>query len=108
LLLSRSTSLCIPIDAEGLVFGVLEEEVFEEKRFQLQEGDIFLIYTDGIVEATNARGEMLGRSRLCAILGEAQMKPPEEIIDTVLKEVSSFRDGISFDDDVTIVVMKVK
>ncbi len=41
------------IDAEGLIFGIRDNIAFEQKTTRLAEGDMLLLYTDGIIEAEN-------------------------------------------------------
>jgi len=47
------------LDADGLILGVQEQIVFEEKRVWLATGDLLLIYTDGLIEAESINGEFL-------------------------------------------------
>jgi sigma-B regulation protein RsbU (phosphoserine phosphatase) len=50
--------------APGLPLGVLDEESWTEREVTLVPGDALLLYTDGILEGSNARGEAFGRPRL--------------------------------------------
>ena len=66
-LLSRCGRVeCVPLDADGLVLGVQPIVDFEEKSVKLSSGDTLLLYTDGVIDAQNARGEFFGFDRLCA------------------------------------------
>jgi Na+/proline symporter len=104
---SSSSQSCLWLDAEGLLLGVKEEVAFEEKRLQLQSGDILLLYTDGITEAADKAGAFFGENRLRTMLGESCQLSPQEIIDKLFREVRAFTGLQNFDDDLTIVVMKV-
>ncbi len=98
---------CMELDAEGLILGVKREVLFEEKSMQLQKGDILLLYTDGITEACNPSGEFFGTERLCAILSKGSSEQPEQVVETVLREVTDFIGSSLAEDDISMVVMKV-
>jgi len=103
-----SSKSCIRLDAEGLLLGVKKEVNFEEERMNLQSGDILLLYTDGITEAADHTGEFFGEHRLSTMLGESCQLSPQEIVDDLYREVRAFTGLQNFDDDLTIVVMKIE
>lgn len=107
LLFRNGVSGCRELDAEGLILGVHREVLFEEKSLRLLPGDILLLYTDGVSEARNGRGDLFGANRLCALLAAYQGAPPEVMIDAVLQGVQAFVGASPLDDDITMVVMKV-
>jgi sigma-B regulation protein RsbU (phosphoserine phosphatase) len=98
---------CTELDADGLILGVRRDVVFEEKIIQLQKGDILLLYTDGITEASNPSGEFFGTERLCSIMGKMKNEPPEGIVDIILKHVNEFTGLQAAMDDISMIVMKV-
>ncbi len=107
LLLRCGVAACHGLDAEGLVLGVVKNVVYEEKSIMLKEGDVLVLYTDGITEAGNDAGELFGSVRLCRSVYAHRGAPPEQIIDGVLGDVRTFTGRSSFADDVSLVVMKV-
>jgi len=107
LLSRRSVSGCCELDAEGLILGVRKGVPFEEKQLPMEEGDVLILYTDGITEAQNDAGELFGLGRLCGIIGARHSESPREISDAVLREVTAFTDGAPPQDDMTMIVMKV-
>ncbi len=52
----------------SLPLGLSSNVVYDELTFRLQEGETLTLYTDGIVEARNSRGELFGFDRLSALL----------------------------------------
>ncbi len=107
-ILSRCGALsCATLDADGLILGVKRSVLFEEKSVGLQEGDLLLLYTDGITEAQNPEGEFFGSERLCTILAANRSRPVEEITAAILGEVEEFCRSATLNDDITMVVMKV-
>ncbi len=51
----------------GLPLGILAENSFAETRYQVAAGDRLIFVSDGVVEATNLRGELYGFARTQAI-----------------------------------------
>ncbi len=95
------------LDAEGLIFGIKKDVEFEQKSTQLQAEDLLLLYTDGIIEAENNQGEFFGIERLGKLLQESEAMTPQEIIDKILDQVRIFTGLRHFNDDITLVVMKI-
>jgi len=73
----------------------------------LQEDDWVLLYTDGVPEAQNARGDFLDNERLKPWLASADGVDAERFADTMLRQLRQWRGHGSFDDDVTFVVARV-
>jgi PAS domain S-box-containing protein len=107
LLLPAGKTVCCELDAEGIIFGVTKEIQFEEKNIVLDPGDMVLLYTDGITEAQNPKGEFFGTERLARLFSTLGTKKPQEIINTIAKELQTFAESSSFADDVSMVVLKV-
>jgi len=95
------------LDAEGLIFGIKKDVSFEQKVTQLEPGDLLLLYTDGIVEAENSNHEFFGMERLEKLLRESEGQEPQEIIDRIMNQVRMFTGMRHFNDDITMLVMKV-
>lgn len=108
LLFNQSAQSCHWLDADGLLMGVRENVAFEEKQVRLQNGDVLLLYTDGVTEADNGRGELFGSERLCKIVHSRHRESPQAIIDNIILNVAAFSGTIPMEDDVTMVVMKVE
>ncbi|MGE4345273.1 MAG: PP2C family protein-serine/threonine phosphatase, partial [Geoalkalibacter sp.] len=108
-LLRRSESNnCEWLDAEGLILGVKPSIEFIEIKDQLHPGDMVLLYTDGITEAENDRGEFFGRERLCGLLKENSDDDPKKVIDKLLDQVRLFTGVQHFNDDVTMAILKIQ
>ena len=54
--------------AAGMAAGIFAGETYEQETIRLQKGDVLFLYTDGVNEAQNTRGELLSTGRLEAIL----------------------------------------
>ncbi|TAN69610.1 MAG: PAS domain S-box protein [Methylobacter sp.] len=106
LLLSPCQSECRQLDADGLILGVNKNVVFEEKTVTLSQGDLILLYTDGLTEAENANGEFFGLKRVSDILVQHAQQSPQTIINVLLEQLKLFCCTESFNDDITLMVFK--
>lgn len=89
------------------VLGLLENWQSQVAEVQLAPGDLFVLYTDGITEATNAQGEEFGESRLIAALRRSSHLSPAEVMEGVVQEVREFSRGEQ-QDDITLVVARCR
>ena len=99
---------CIRLDPEGLIIGVKEDYPYEQESLKLEDRDVLLLYTDGLIEAENDNKEFFGENRLVELLATQNHLPPQELIDHVIEQVRLFSGHRSFQDDVSLVVMQVK
>jgi Na+/proline symporter/serine phosphatase RsbU (regulator of sigma subunit) len=95
------------LDAEGMILGILPQVKFEEKKIAVESGDILVMYTDGIVEAQNKREELFGLERFKELIRDNSTKNSNEIINETLEETRLFQGRRHFNDDVTMVVVKI-
>lgn len=91
----------------GLILGVLRDAPYERMQARLGEGDVLVLYSDGVTEAENpATGEQFGEQRLLEALAPAAGAAPEEMIARVRAAVERFAGSVSGSDDFTLVVAK--
>jgi sigma-B regulation protein RsbU (phosphoserine phosphatase) len=95
------------LNADGKLLGMQSNVDFGELRVELRRGDVVTFYTDGLTEARNRDGELFGVSRLADLLAAHREREPEALVSLVLAQVQRFAGTERFDDDVTIVAMKV-
>ncbi len=108
LLYRQRGNACHWLDADGMILGIRENVIFEERQLQMESGDLLLLYTDGITEADDGSGQLFGNERLCKIMRSCHKESPQTIIDSILLKVAAFSGTIPLEDDVTMVVMKVE
>lgn len=92
--------------ADGPPLGMLSHAVGHAHEVALGDGDVFIVATDGLNEASNHAGELFGYERLLAIVDEASGGDADAIADRLLASVEAFQDGRPRDDDQTVLVMK--
>lgn len=92
-----------------MLLGVMETATFTEDSIRLRQGDVLVLYTDGILEARNARGHMFGIERLCRIARQcAATSTPHELLDAVYEAVLRHTGSLKRDDDQTLMVVKME
>lgn len=91
----------------GMVLGIRKDEPYEKGLVNLQTGDVLLVYSDGVVDATNFHGEKFGRSRIRDAVADMADKPARDIVNHVLWQVRRFAGLNHRPDDMTIVAVKV-
>jgi sigma-B regulation protein RsbU (phosphoserine phosphatase) len=96
--------------AEGFPLGLFPGATYDEMVVPMQPGDMVVFFSDGIVDATNAHGEMFGDERLATLLRHhpTAHESARQAVEAVLEGVLTFRAGTAHFDDETIVVLRVK
>ncbi|MCD6527318.1 MAG: SpoIIE family protein phosphatase [Desulfuromonas sp.] len=95
------------LDAEGLILGINLEVDFEERQTTFNAGDMLVLYTDGIIEAENNRQEMYGFDRLKSVILDNRQLGAQEIIDNTMEQARIFQGLRHFNDDVTMIIVKI-
>jgi phosphoserine phosphatase RsbU/P len=98
-----------PDEALGLPLGITPDGEYTQAEMTLHSGDILLFYTDGLVEAKNATGELFGFERLeASLLRLPPLDGPQQVIDHLLAEIQAFVDDAEQHDDITLVVAQME
>jgi sigma-B regulation protein RsbU (phosphoserine phosphatase) len=95
------------IHAEGFPLGMFPEAKYEEFSLSTRPGDAIVFFSDGIVDAQNATGDMFGNERLVDVVRQNQHLSASKIADAILSEVGIFQDSTERFDDETVVVLRV-
>jgi sigma-B regulation protein RsbU (phosphoserine phosphatase) len=97
----------VELSTGGMVLGLFPDVTFERESVQLHAGDLLFIFSDGVPEALDARGEELGADRLQRLLFENHHLGADEIAERVAAFVREWSAGAPQHDDITFIVMKV-
>jgi sigma-B regulation protein RsbU (phosphoserine phosphatase) len=93
----------------GVALGVDEYWKYEEETWNgLSNGQVILIGTDGIWESRNAEGQMFGKEALLELIRQNAADSAEELLRVVIDAIKNFQQGVEPEDDITLVVVKVK
>jgi sigma-B regulation protein RsbU (phosphoserine phosphatase) len=96
------------IEATGLPLGLFDEADYEEFKFRMKPGDMFVFFSDGILDARNHKGEMFGRGRVEKLIAECASKSADCVVDLLFKSVAEHSAGVEAFDDQTVVAIRVK
>jgi len=90
----------------GMALGVLPHEHYGEYTSYLRLGDALILYTDGLIDALNAKQERFGLDRLKQLVRDHRRLTAEDLARTINQAVSAFvGDAVQFD-DLTLVVAR--
>jgi len=107
LYLGAGTSNVRLLNADGIALGVLDEIELKAVSIPLHSGDVVVLYTDGVTEATNEKDEEYGIERLMQCVEDAKSHSSQAIIDAIVHEVVAFAGTHPQHDDITVMVLKV-
>ncbi len=96
------------IEATGLPLGLFDEADYDEFSFRMKPGDMFVFFSDGILDARNRTGELFGRKRLDEVVASCIGKSADCVVDSIFKAVAEHAAGVETFDDQTVVAIKVK
>jgi sigma-B regulation protein RsbU (phosphoserine phosphatase) len=94
------------VGSTGYPVGLIDKSPYERTRVTLDRGDTLFLYTDGLTEAANGRGEEYGSHRLTRVLRAGRGLSPRALSVSVLRDLAAFQDGEPRVDDLTIVAVR--
>lgn len=97
------------LPGDGRFLGMMEDLVLEEYRYALAPGDALVIFSDGVPDATNERGERYGTGRLRALLEGLRGRPAARLAEAIVADVLAHQgDSPQFDDMTLLVVTALR
>ncbi|MFN0107395.1 MAG: SpoIIE family protein phosphatase [Blastocatellia bacterium] len=102
------TGLVEEVSIQAMPLGSVTTYVYRERVLQIETGDIVVMMSDGLPERFNGEGEMFDYDRVRESLIEAARKSPQEIVEHLATAGDVWANGLPQDDDVTLVVLKLK
>ena len=96
------------IEATGLPLGLFDDAEYDELQFKANPGDMFVFFSDGILDARNQAGDLFGRRGVEHIINCSKDLPAQGVVDTIFQAVAEHASGVEPFDDQTVVVIKVK
>lgn len=107
-LLIRNGSI-IKLEVGGMILGVMKTVMpYSSELIQLQKDDVLIMFTDGISEAMNKKGEEFSDSLLESICIKSAGYSANGILNEIKDEVQKFAKGTTQSDDITLMVLKAK
>lgn len=99
---------------DGMVLGLnlgdhaIFDRLLVEQTMPIHEGDIFVLYTDGISEAMNAADDCFGEERLGTIVEEHAHLPSDQLRERILREIAAFVGDAPQHDDMTMLLLRIE
>ncbi len=105
-ILRRASGQVERLDVGGLPFGILPEVQYQAATVTLAPDDWLIIFTDGLVEAVNARDEEYGEFRVLTGIEAGRSGSPAEMLNRLMAELDLFVGNTPQHDDVTCMLLK--
>jgi sigma-B regulation protein RsbU (phosphoserine phosphatase) len=99
--LANASGKCQP------ALGLLEGTAYRSSEIIFSPGDLVMLYTDGLVEGQNQKGELYSTQMLLGAIQRRLQLPAPRLFDDLLQEVLAFTEDAAFADDVCLVGMDV-
>jgi sigma-B regulation protein RsbU (phosphoserine phosphatase) len=90
----------------GFPIGWLPELDFDNVALNLEKGSRLILYSDGISECTNTRGEMYGGDRLKSYFERMRPLPLKQAMDGMIGELQTWKEGVPFNDDISLLAIE--
>jgi phosphoserine phosphatase RsbU/P len=95
------------LNTGGTVVGIFADSKYEEEMVYAKTGDIFVAYTDGIIESVNEYGEEFGEHRLAQLVEENRHMDANGLKEIIVSQVLAWIFAEERDDDMTLVIAKI-
>jgi phosphoserine phosphatase RsbU/P len=90
----------------GTVLGLVEKSIYRGGRLVLGSGEAIVLYTDGVTEAMDPKGQFFSEQRLESILIQSKFASAREQIEHVTNQVTLFAAGAEQADDITALAIR--
>lgn len=92
--------------ARGFILGIRPDVVYATGRLSLTPGECVFVFTDGVTEANDPRGEMFSEARLEAVLRGSYGRSSTQLLETVAARLRGFVDSAAASDDITMMAVR--
>lgn len=94
------------LESCGYCLGMFPRITYEPRKVKLNPGDTALLFTDGIIESRNKKGEEFSEEKLVNLVRKYSMLPAQNLLEKIYNEVNSFASGVPQMDDMTLVIVQ--
>ena len=92
----------------GLAMGIMDDFPYQGSSMQLNPGETLVLYSDGLTDMVDVRGELFGKNRLEDSLNNTKSSDPKAIVDRIWSDIRTFSTGTDPADDMTCLVLHHK
>jgi len=103
----RGKDVIIDPELPDIVLGVLKDHEYRVKEVDLEDGDLFFVYSDGITDLLNSNGDSFGETKLSEFLSNHGSDSVSMVCEKLYRRLQQFRDSAPQFDDITFVSLKV-
>jgi sigma-B regulation protein RsbU (phosphoserine phosphatase) len=93
---------------KNMALGIDEEFHFKQDTVTLKPGEGIFLYTDGVAEAFNSKGELFSAERLQKDIADCQNNLSKELVSNILKNIQSFSKDVPHSDDINILAVRYR
>jgi PAS domain S-box-containing protein len=90
----------------GIVLGAVENMEYKARSVKIEKDDIVVMFTDGVTESINSRGEMFGEKRLIENIQKNAHLSAQAILEQILSSVKACAGDVPQFDDITLLIIK--
>ncbi|MFT5525092.1 MAG: sigma-B regulation protein RsbU (phosphoserine phosphatase) [Pirellulaceae bacterium] len=90
----------------NIPLGIVDQTTFDQTTFRLQHGDLFLCFSDGLIECATESGNQLGLSGLLDVINDLDRSNPAHFIPDLLARISQLSEGNLTADDVSVMLFQ--
>ncbi len=111
LLWKSSDQKIIKLDAEGFVLGLQKDAEYHCGEIKLNQNDLVLYYTDGVIDTSNSLGQRFDEERLIKTLTKLckQSYTSQEILNKIFKKLDNFTgQNRHLEDDASMIIFQLK
>jgi phosphoserine phosphatase RsbU/P len=97
-----------PVELAGLPMGLFADAEYDEISYSAVPGDLFVFFSDGILDATNTSGQMFGRGKIEQVVTANCDASAKDIVNAIFDAVAQHASGADVFDDQTVVALKIR
>jgi sigma-B regulation protein RsbU (phosphoserine phosphatase) len=96
------------LEEGGVPLGIFQDAEFQEEAIQLETGDLLVVFSDGVSEAPNGKGEPFGDDRIASCIMTNPGLDISLLLERLLAAVRQFSEGVERQDDVTVLILRYR
>ncbi len=90
----------------GLPIGLYSNKSYKSHSIALSKGDVLFLYTDGVTDCKNPRGEMFGAENLSKFMEKADNPEPKALVEDLMSELMDFKGETEQADDISLMALQ--
>ncbi|HKJ42852.1 MAG TPA: SpoIIE family protein phosphatase [Sunxiuqinia sp.] len=105
-LLKKNNEIIQLEQTHGLPIGVYSNKNYKSNTTVLSKDDVLLLYTDGVIDCRNEKGQFYGQGRFTKLLANVDVKSPRNMVNQVMDDLSHFKGKTKQTDDISLMAIK--